>query len=156
MSMHIDNYQWHEFFPHVSYNVGVIIAVWAPIVLVYFMDAQIWYAIFSTIFGGIDGAFSHLGEIRTLGMLQSRFEAIPSAFSERLVLSSDRDSKGKNMDESLVRKNITNFSHVWNGFILTMQQEDLMSYRSSPQSSSVDIKIGRSLHFLLTGTFMME
>jgi len=28
------------------------------------MDAQIWYAIFSTIFGGIQGAFSHLGEVR--------------------------------------------------------------------------------------------
>lgn len=27
------------------------------------MDAQIWYAIFSTLFGGIIGAFSHLGEV---------------------------------------------------------------------------------------------
>ena len=27
------------------------------------MDTQIWYAIFSTIFGGIYGAFSHLGEV---------------------------------------------------------------------------------------------
>lgn len=27
------------------------------------MDAQIWYAIYSTLFGGIHGAFSHLGEV---------------------------------------------------------------------------------------------
>lgn len=27
------------------------------------MDTQIWYAIFSTLFGGIHGAFSHLGEV---------------------------------------------------------------------------------------------
>lgn len=27
------------------------------------MDAQIWYAIFSTICGGIHGAFNHLGEV---------------------------------------------------------------------------------------------
>jgi callose synthase len=27
------------------------------------MDTQIWYAIFSTLFGGIRGAFSHLGEV---------------------------------------------------------------------------------------------
>lgn len=27
------------------------------------MDTQIWYAIFSTIVGGILGAFSHLGEV---------------------------------------------------------------------------------------------
>jgi hypothetical protein len=28
------------------------------------MDTQIWYAIFSTIFGGIYGAFRRLGEVR--------------------------------------------------------------------------------------------
>lgn len=28
------------------------------------MDTQIWYAIFSTVIGGIYGAFSHLGEVR--------------------------------------------------------------------------------------------
>ncbi|GJU95471.1 callose synthase 2-like protein, partial [Tanacetum coccineum] len=44
-------------------NIGVVIALWAPIILVYFMDTQIWYAIFSTIFSGIYGAFCHLGEI---------------------------------------------------------------------------------------------
>ena len=27
------------------------------------MDAQIWYAIYATLFGGIIGAFSHLGEV---------------------------------------------------------------------------------------------
>lgn len=30
---------------------------------VYFMDTQIWYAIFSTIFGGLYGAFRRLGEV---------------------------------------------------------------------------------------------
>lgn len=29
------------------------------------MDTQIWYAIFATIIGGINGAFSHLGEVST-------------------------------------------------------------------------------------------
>lgn len=73
-------------------NIGVVIALWAPIIIVssymflcwpfytgfvcsfiqslnndsiqvYFMDTQIWYAIFSTIFGGIYGAFRRLGEV---------------------------------------------------------------------------------------------
>lgn len=30
------------------------------------MDTQIWYAIYSTIFGGIIGAFSHLGEVSSI------------------------------------------------------------------------------------------
>ncbi|KAL7199263.1 hypothetical protein ACSBR2_021531 [Camellia fascicularis] len=63
MSIHITNYQWHEFFPRARNNIGVVIALWAPIILVYFMDVQIWYAIFSTLFGGIYGAFRRLGEI---------------------------------------------------------------------------------------------
>ncbi|CAN6701588.1 unnamed protein product [Malus baccata var. baccata] len=155
MKIPISNYQWHEFFPNgnisnfairlllktfltvacayykftfgtavVTHNIGVVIAIWAPIVLVYFMDAQIWYAIFSTIFGGIHGAFSHLGEIRTLGMLRSRFESVPSAFSDRLMPSPNEDA---NENEERQRKNIANFSHVWNEFITSMREEDLIS-----------------------------
>ncbi|CAK9174117.1 unnamed protein product [Ilex paraguariensis] len=62
MSVHVSTYQWHEFFPRARSNIGVVIALWAPIILVYFMDTQIWYAIFSTLFGGIYGAFRRLGE----------------------------------------------------------------------------------------------
>ncbi|KAK0588619.1 hypothetical protein LWI29_003248 [Acer saccharum] len=126
MEMHVDNYQWHEFFPNVTHNIGVIISIWAPIVLVYFTDAQIWYAIFSTLFGGIHGALSHLGEIRTLGMLRSRFESVPSALCRRLVPSSDADTENS-METSIERKNISYFSQVWNVFIESMRTEDLIS-----------------------------
>jgi hypothetical protein len=30
------------------------------------MDTQIWYAIFSTVFGGVSGALSHVGEVSCL------------------------------------------------------------------------------------------
>ncbi|KAB2613297.1 callose synthase 7-like [Pyrus ussuriensis x Pyrus communis] len=143
MKMPISNYQWHEFFPNVTHNIGVVIAIWAPIVLVYFMDAQIWYAIFSTIFGGIHGAFSHLGEIRTLGMLRSRFESVPSAFCNRLMPSQieDANEKGPLVNEERQRKDIANFSQVWNEFITSMRWEDLISNRDRdlllvPYSSS--------------------
>ncbi|KAF8408934.1 hypothetical protein HHK36_005004 [Tetracentron sinense] len=62
MGLRVGNYEWYEFFRKVNHNLGVVISIWAPIVLVYFTDTQIWYTIFSTIFGGIHGAFSHLGE----------------------------------------------------------------------------------------------
>ncbi|KAL0002256.1 hypothetical protein SO802_016037 [Lithocarpus litseifolius] len=127
MEIPIDNYQWHEFFPNVTHNIGVVIAIWAPIVLVYFMDAQIWYAIYSTLFGGIHGAFSHLGEIRTLGMLRSRFEAVPSAFRNRLVPQAKEDFERENRENLLHRKTIAKFSQVWNEFIYSMRMEDLIS-----------------------------
>ncbi|GFQ08770.1 callose synthase 3, partial [Phtheirospermum japonicum] len=74
-----------QFLHRAKNNIGVVIVIWAPVILVYFMDAQIWYAIFSTLFGGIYGAFRRLGEIRTLGMLRSRFQSLPGAFNACLI-----------------------------------------------------------------------
>ncbi|KAF3629525.1 Callose synthase 3 [Capsicum annuum] len=141
MDIRITNFDWHEFFPHMPHNIGVVIVIWAPVLLVYFMDTQIWYAIFSTIVGGIYGAFSHLGEIRTLGMLRSRFESIPSAFSERLVPSSKGERKHRYRDDALERKNIAKFSQMWNEFILSLRMEDLINHKERdlllvPYSSS--------------------
>lgn len=125
----VDNYQWHEFFPNATHNIGVIVAIWAPIVLVYLMDAQIWYAIFATIVGGILGAFSHLGEIRTLGMLRSRFESVPTAFRKRLEPRPTEEKRQRHMDYMEERKNIAKFSQVWNEFIHSLRLEDLISHR---------------------------
>ncbi|OIW00473.1 hypothetical protein TanjilG_05823 [Lupinus angustifolius] len=90
---HID-YSWHEFFPNAKHNYGAVVALWAPVLMVYFMDSQIWYAIFSTLCGGVIGAFDRLGEIRTLGMLRSRFQSLPCAFNTYLVPSDKRQKRG--------------------------------------------------------------
>ncbi|XP_068494767.1 callose synthase 7-like isoform X2 [Phaseolus vulgaris] len=130
MGMSIDNYQWHEFFPeNETHNICIVIAIWAPVILVYFMDTQIWYATYATLFGGIVGAFSHLGEIRTLGMLRSRFQSVPVAFSQRFWSGRDRKTKQEESDETYERNNIAYFSQVWNEFINSMREEDLISNR---------------------------
>ncbi|KAH9770609.1 callose synthase 7 [Citrus sinensis] len=124
MKLHVDNYEWHEFFPNVTHNIGVVIAIWAPIVL-----------------------------IRTLGMLRSRFESVPTAFCRCLVPSSDADTKRRYMDESTERRNIANFSHVWNKFIESMREEDLISNEDRdlllvPYSSN-DVSVTQWPPFLL-------
>ncbi|PNT72150.1 hypothetical protein BRADI_2g40441v3 [Brachypodium distachyon] len=121
-------YVWHEFFPYLQHNLGVVFTVWAPIVMVYFMDTQIWYAIFSTICGGVNGAFSRLGEIRTLGMLRSRFEAIPRAFGKKLVPGDGIKSKRREQEEEK-NPHIDKFSEIWNAFINSLREEDLISNR---------------------------
>uniref|UniRef100_A0A0E0L8M2 1,3-beta-glucan synthase n=1 Tax=Oryza punctata TaxID=4537 RepID=A0A0E0L8M2_ORYPU len=63
MNVHNIHYEWHEFFPNASYNIGAVMSLWAPVLLVYLMDTQIWYAIFSTISGGVSGALGRLGEV---------------------------------------------------------------------------------------------
>ncbi|ESR59155.1 callose synthase 3 [Citrus sinensis] len=139
MRVRITDFQWHEFFPRAKNNIGVVIALWAPIILVYFMDAQIWYAIFSTIFGGIYGAFRRLGEIRTLGMLRSRFQSLPGAFNGCLIPEERSEPKKKGLRATLSRnfaeipsnkeKEAARFAQLWNKVITSFREEDLISDR---------------------------
>ncbi|KAF3976520.1 hypothetical protein CMV_000294 [Castanea mollissima] len=138
MKVHVNVFQWHEFFPQAKNNIGVVIALWAPIIIVYFMDTQIWYAIFSTIFGGLYGAFRRLGEIRTLVMLRSRFESLPGAFNACLIpVENNEKTKKKGLkatfslkfDEvpSNNRKNAAQFAQLWNRIITSFRDEDLIT-----------------------------
>ncbi|XP_019429555.1 PREDICTED: callose synthase 3-like [Lupinus angustifolius] len=139
MSVRISTFQWHEFFPHARNNLGVVVALWAPIILVYFMDCQIWYAIFSTLFGGIYGAFRRLGEIRTLGMLRSRFQSLPGAFNACLIPEEKNEPRKKGLKATLSRrfdqipsnkgKEAARFAQLWNQIITSFREEDLISNR---------------------------
>ncbi|KAJ0019964.1 hypothetical protein Pint_31297 [Pistacia integerrima] len=139
MSAQITNFQWHEFFPHAKNNVGVVIALWAPIILVYFMDAQIWYAIFSTLVGGIYGAFRRVGEIQTLGMLRSCFESLPGAFNACLIPEERSEPEKKGLRATFSgnfaqilsnkEKEAARFAHLWNKIISSFREEDLISNR---------------------------
>nr|CAB3477289.1 unnamed protein product [Digitaria exilis] len=130
LDQRVGNYEWHQIFPFLPRNLGVVITIWAPIVLVYFMDIQIWYAIFSTFFGGVSGALSHVGEIRTLGMFRARFKSMPEAFSKCIA--------AKQREQALKQRS---FFSVWNSFINSLREEDLISDRErdilmAPSSSS--------------------
>ncbi|XP_061367624.1 callose synthase 3-like [Gastrolobium bilobum] len=139
MSVKISTFQWHEFFPHARNNIGVVVALWAPIILVYFMDTQIWYAIFSTLFGGIYGAFRRLGEIRTLGMLRSRFQSLPGAFNASLIPEETKEPKKKGLKAAFSHrfaeipsnkgKEPARFAQLWNQIITSFREEDLISNR---------------------------
>ncbi|RCV46752.1 hypothetical protein SEVIR_9G560600v4 [Setaria viridis] len=141
MKTPIRTFQWHEFFPREKSNIGVVIALWAPIILVYFMDTQIWYTIFSTLLGGIYGAFQRLGEIRTLGMLRSRFDSIPLAINSCLIPVETSDAKRKKGLKSYLhnrfkemehadKENIAaRFAQMWNEIVTSFREEDLIDNR---------------------------
>ncbi|KAH6765351.1 callose synthase 5 [Perilla frutescens var. hirtella] len=120
MSIRHVNYAWHEFFPYAKHNYGAVAALWSPVILVYFMDLQIWYAIFSTLCGGLIGAFDRLGEIRTLGMMRSRFQSFPGAFNTHLVPTDKAKKKGFSMSKSFdqitasKRSEAAKFAQLWN------------------------------------------
>ncbi|RZC90306.1 hypothetical protein C5167_031018, partial [Papaver somniferum] len=113
-------YAWHGIFPNAIPNYGAIVALWAPVILVYFMDTQIWYAIFSTLYGGFVGAFDRLGEIRTLGMLRSRFQSLPGAFNANLVPSDMSRKRGFSLSKKFAevpasrKTEAAKFAQLWN------------------------------------------
>ncbi|XP_051127343.1 callose synthase 5-like isoform X2 [Andrographis paniculata] len=158
---HVD-YAWHEFFPNAKNNVGAIIAIWAPVILVYFMDLQIWYAVFSTVYGGFIGAFDHLGEIRTMEMLRSRFRSLPGAFNTNFVPSEKPKKRGlfcskhSQKDSDNIRSQAAKFAQLWNEVISSFREEDLISDREmdlllAPYSSDPNLKVIQWPPFLLAG-----
>ncbi|KAF5745135.1 callose synthase 5 [Tripterygium wilfordii] len=134
---HID-WKWHEFFPTAKHNYGAVVTLWVPVILVYFMDSQIWYAIFSTLYGGFVGAFDRLGEIRTLGMLRSRFQSLPGAFNTYLVPSDRTQKRGFSLSKRFAevtasrRSEAAKFAQLWNEVISCFREEDLISDRKGP------------------------
>ncbi|KAL3651083.1 putative callose synthase 8 [Castilleja foliolosa] len=136
MSIGVKNYDWHELFPKVKSNAGAIAAIWAPIILIYFMDAQIWYSVYCSIFGGVYGILHHLGEIRTQGMLRSKFSTLPAAFNDRLIPPQPKDSRGITMwlcnpgflkELENKKGGVLKFAIVWNQIISSFRDEDLIS-----------------------------
>ncbi|KAL7130035.1 hypothetical protein ABFS83_13G106800 [Erythranthe nasuta] len=140
-------YRWHEFFT--SNNRVAVVMLWAPVVLIYLVDLQIWYTIFSSFSGSMTGLFSHIGEIRNINQLRLRFQFFASALqfnlmpedhtlnSEATVVHRIRDAMHriklryglgqpyKKIESSQVEA--TRFALIWNEIIITLREEDLIS-----------------------------
>jgi len=141
-------YKWHEFFKHTNkFAVGVL---WVPVVLIYFMDTQIWYSILSSMVGALVGLFNHLGEIRNIQQLRLRFQFFASATQfnltpEEPLFKTKRSLKVKLRDGirrlqlrygfgSQYKKIETNnqveadrFALIWNEILRTFREEDIVS-----------------------------
>ncbi|MED6139958.1 Callose synthase 5 [Stylosanthes scabra] len=139
------DYGWHELFPDAQNNYSAVVALWAPVLMVYLMDAQIWYAVFSTLYGGVIGAFDRLGEIHTMSMLRSRFKSLPGAFNTYLVPSQKKQGKkfsfSKKFDEisASKRTEAAKFAQLWNEIICSFREEDLISDRQDLKPMSLVI-----------------
>ncbi|KAL8139202.1 hypothetical protein V2J09_005203 [Rumex salicifolius] len=179
MQARVGNFQWHEFFPQARKNIGVVIALWAPVIIVYFMDTLIWYAVFSTIFGGLYGAFRRLGEIQSLDLLRSRFQSLPQAFNKWLIPAAKEDDakKGSSSDQLSSRHQKVNFeqprnkvqvdslkftkekesekfAQMWNKMISSFREEDMINNREMdlllvPYSSDRELNLTQWPPFLL-------
>ncbi|XWS12648.1 hypothetical protein CRYUN_Cryun37aG0108100 [Craigia yunnanensis] len=142
-------YNWHQFFG--SSNRIAVVLLWMPVVLIYFIDLQIWYSVFSSFVGATIGLFSHLGEIRNMEQLRLRFQFFASAMQfnlmpedqllvpkatlvkklrdaiHRLKLRYGLGQPYKKIESSQVEA--TRFALIWNEIVISLREEDLISDR---------------------------
>ncbi|ONK68990.1 uncharacterized protein A4U43_C05F18130 [Asparagus officinalis] len=145
-SVHI---QWAEIFHHT--NRFAVVVLWLPVVLIYLMDIQIWYAIFSSFAGALVGLFSHLGEIRNVQQLRLRFQFFASAMQFNIMpeeqLLQDRGTLKSKFNDAILRLKLRyglgrpykkiesnqaaahRFALIWNEIIETFREEDIISNR---------------------------
>ncbi|KAH9607937.1 hypothetical protein KSS87_011766 [Heliosperma pusillum] len=141
-------YEWFEFFGGSNrFAVGLL---WLPVVLIYLMDLQIWYSIYSSFVGAAVGLLDHLGEIRNMEQLRLRFQFFASAIQfnlmpeEQLLNSSGIKSRFKDAIHRLklryglgrpYKKLESNqveaykFAWVWNEVITIFREEDIINDR---------------------------
>ncbi|CAA2999737.1 callose synthase 11-like [Olea europaea subsp. europaea] len=172
-------YSWHEFFT--STNRMAVVMLWLPVVLIYLVDMQIWYTVFSSLAGSTIGLFSHIGEIRNIKQLRLRFQFFASALqfnlkpedhtlnSEATVVYKLRDAihrvklryglgqPYRKIESSQVEA--TRFALIWNEIIITMREEDLISDQELElmelPPNCWDIKVIRWPCFLLCNELLL-
>ncbi|MQL80835.1 hypothetical protein Taro_013296 [Colocasia esculenta] len=142
-------YEWHEFFTRT--NRFAVVLLWLPVVLIYLMDIQIWYSIFSSIVGALVGLFSHIGEIRNVQQLRLRFQFFASAMQFNLMpeeqLFKERGTLKSKFHDAILRLKLryglgrpykkiesnqveaTRFALIWNEIIEAFREEDIVSDR---------------------------
>ena len=123
--------------------------MWLPVVLIYLMDIQIWYSIYSSFAGAIVGLLEHLGEIRNMQQLKLRFQFFASAIQFNLMpeeqLLNTRGTLKSRFKDAIRRLKLryglgrpyrklesnqieaNKFALIWNEIILSFREEDIIS-----------------------------
>ncbi|KAK9922468.1 hypothetical protein M0R45_030931 [Rubus argutus] len=141
------NYEWYQFFS--NSNKMAVGLLWLPVVLIYLMDLQIWYAIYSSFWGALVGLLAHLGEIRNIQQLRLRFQFFASAIQFNLMpeeqMLNARGTLRSKFNDAIHRLKLryglgrpynklesnqieaTKFALIWNEIILIFREEDIIS-----------------------------
>ncbi|KAA0062056.1 hypothetical protein IC582_026113 [Cucumis melo] len=172
-------YEWHQFFR--GSNRFAVVLLWLPVVLIYLMDLQIWYSIYSSFVGAAVGLLDHLGEIRNMPQLRLRFQFFASAIQFNLMpeeqLLNARGTLRSKFKDAIHRLKLryglghsykklesnqveaTKFAIIWNEIITIFREEDIISDREVellelPQNSW-SIKVIRWPCFLLCNELLL-
>ncbi|KAJ1692919.1 hypothetical protein LUZ63_009617 [Rhynchospora breviuscula] len=124
-------YSWHDLVSGGNHNALTVVSLWAPVFAIYIMDLHIWYTLCSALVGGMMGAAARIGEIRSIDMLQRRFQSFPEAFSNNLVSQTTKRifaSRQVSQDPvDMEKQHATIFSPFWNEIVKSLREEDYIN-----------------------------
>lgn len=158
VGLHELSYSWHDLVSKGNKNALTILSLWAPVFAIYLMDIHIWYTLMSALVGGLMGARARLGEIRSIEMLQKRFESFPEAFVKNLVSAQatrmPHPRQYAQESQDLNKVHASTFAPFWNEIIKSLREEDFVSNREmdllSMPSNSGSLKLVQWPLFLLS------
>eukprot|EP00899_Mesostigma_viride_P004611 jgi/Mesvir1/14150/Mv21726-RA.2 len=153
-------------------NLAMVLSMWLPTGLVFILDTFIWYTVFATVVGAAIGLSWRMGEIHSFSDLRDRFEALPKTFCDAFLpekmllanrvrpsdelLSDSKNADSKDHMDALLCSRV--LGQVWNEFVDSMREEDLLSNTEAfalrfPLSSVGKLTTVQWPVFLLAGQF---
>ncbi|TMW59013.1 hypothetical protein Poli38472_007158 [Pythium oligandrum] len=118
------------------HNIGVILALWLPIIFIFNYDTQIYFTIFQALLGACMGILMKTGEIRGVKEMTKAFRVAPQLFDQKIVTSLARASDAANHNSENSRASIVaaayesqmmlRFVVVWNEIVNSFREGDLL------------------------------
>ncbi|ETP12065.1 hypothetical protein F441_12495 [Phytophthora nicotianae CJ01A1] len=123
-----------------GHNIMFILALWAPIFVVYMYDTQIWFILYQSLVGLIMGKRMHIGHYVGLAQLKVGMAAAPKLFDDKVVsLRTKKPSpeavtpvpgggEGELRHRDVVR---LRFAIIWNQVVDNFRLNDLLDDRET-------------------------
>ncbi|KAE8880834.1 Callose synthase 7 [Phytophthora fragariae] len=124
-----------------GHNVMFILALWAPIFVVYMYDTQIWFILYQSLIGLIMGKRMHIGHYVGLAQLKKGMAGAPKLFDEKVVSLRTRKPNpdiatpvpgggdiGELRHRDVVR---VRFAIIWNQVVDNFRLNDLLDDRET-------------------------
>ncbi|KAL3663879.1 hypothetical protein V7S43_011290 [Phytophthora oleae] len=118
------------------HNVGIIIALWLPVVFIFNYATQIYFTIFQALLGGFQGILMKTGEIRGAKEMTKAFRVAPQLFDQKVVTllarSSDATANGTDSTRASAlaaayeSQMMLRFVVVWNEIVNSFREGDLL------------------------------
>ena len=66
-------------------HILVLIVRWTPLLLMYMIDTQLWFMLWTAMFGTVIGCQMHIGEVPNMEMVRERFLAASENFNLKIL-----------------------------------------------------------------------